>query len=426
MTYFEIKEQLREDIVSVLDLSREFTDDEIAQIIDEHILRMSKERYINGENKLKLKQELFNSIRRLDLLQELLDNPQITEVMVNGTEGIFYEQDGRIYPWNKTFESMEKLEDVIQQIVARANRHVNEAYPIVDARLDDGSRVNVVLKPVALNGPILTIRKFPKEPVTMEKLIGWGAISEEAAEFLRVMVCAGYNILVSGGTGSGKTTLLNALADYIPKDERIVTIEDSAELQIQGIDNLVRLEARACNCEGELAVTIRDLVKSSLRMRPTRIIVGEVRGPEVIDMLQAMNTGHDGSLTTAHANTPEDMLSRLETMVLMGMDIPLAAVRSQISSAVDIIIQLGRLRDKSRRMLQITEVVGYDNDSYVLNPLFDFVEEGNTTAAMVNETGNYGEVTNSDKVVGKLIRTVNPLKNRRKLRPAALSIKEEI
>ena len=301
MNYFEVKEQLRKDILGVLDLTREFTDEEIAQIIDEHILVMGRERYINGENKLKLKQELFNSIRRLDLLQELLDNPQITEVMVNGTGRIFYEQEGRIYPWNKSFESVEKLEDVIQQIVARANRHVNEASPIVDARLDDGSRVNVVLKPVALNGPIVTIRKFPKEPVTMDKLVQWGAVSPEAAEFLKTMVQAGYNILVSGGTGSGKTTLLNALAGYIPKDERIITIEDSAELQIQGIENLVRLEARVCNAEGDLAISIRDLVKSSLRMRPNRILVGEVRGPEVIDMLQAMNTGHDGSLTTVNA-----------------------------------------------------------------------------------------------------------------------------
>lgn len=426
MNYFEIKEQLRKDILGVLDVSREFTDEEIAQIIDEHILVMGRERYINGENKLKLKQELFNSIRRLDLLQELLDNPQITEVMVNGTGTIFYEQEGRIYPWNKSFESVEKLEDVIQQIVARANRHVNEASPIVDARLDDGSRVNVVLKPVALNGPIVTIRKFPKEPVTMDKLVQWGAVSPEAAEFLKTMVQAGYNILVSGGTGSGKTTLLNALAGYIPKDERIITIEDSAELQIQGIDNLVRLESRVCSTEGDLAITIRDLVKSSLRMRPNRILVGEVRGPEVIDMLQAMNTGHDGSLTTAHANTPEDMLSRLETMVLMGMEIPLAAVRNQIASAVDIIVQLGRLRDKSRRMLQITELVGCGTDGYMLNPLFDFVEEDSKPAAMVNETGCYGEGIDTGRVVGKLIRTVNPLKNQRKLRAAALDLREEI
>jgi len=315
-------------------------------------------------------------MRRLDVLQPLIDDKSITEIMINGPDSIFIERDGRVSKLNVKFESRRKLEDVIQTIVSRVNRTVNEASPIVDARLPDGSRVNVVLPPIALNGPVVTIRKFPEKPMTIEQLIKYGSITEEVAEVLERLVKAKYNIFICGGTGSGKTTFLNALSNFIPKDERIVTIEDSAELQITGVENIVRLETRNANTEGKGEITIRDLIRTSLRMRPERIIVGEVRGKEALDMLQAMNTGHDGSLSTGHANSTKDMLSRLETMVLSGAEMPLEAIRQQIASAIDIIIHLGRLRDKSRRTLEITEVVEYKNGQIVLNPLYEFVEEG--------------------------------------------------
>lgn len=412
--YQDMKQQLQELVHQRLDMSREMMDEEIGEVIDDVIMEKSRETYMSAVTKLTLRQELFNSIRRLDLLQELIDDKTVTEIMVNGVESVFYERDGYIYRWDKHFESREKLEDVIQQIVSRSNRQVNESVPIVDARLVDGSRVNVVLDPVALNGPILTIRKFPEEAITMDELIRWESISQEAADYLRVLVQAGYNIFVSGATSTGKTTFLNVLADYIPKSERIITIEDSAELQLHDISNLVRLEVRQADSEGISTVTLRDLIKTSLRMRPDRIIVGEVRGPEALDMLQANNTGHDGSLSTGHANSPEDMLSRLETMILMGTDMPLRAIRKQISSAIDIIVQLGRLRDHSRRVIEITEVLGCDQDEYVLNPIFQFHERED----ILCETSDYGDAL--QRVNGRLERTGYHLMNRRKLRAAAL------
>ena len=372
--YQLLKKKLQSELLETLETGGEWSDEEIMGQIDELIVSASRNVYLSGYKKLMMKQELFNSVRRLDLLQELVDDKDITEIMVNGAGDIFYEKNGHMRRWDKAFESNEKLEDVIQQIVAGANRQVNEASPIVDARLADGSRVNVVLKPVALNGPILTIRKFPEEPMSMTRLICQGALTEEAAAFLKKIVQAKYNIFISGGTGTGKTTMLNALMGYVPEDERVITIEDSAELQIHNITNLVKLEARNANADGEHQVSIRDLIKSAMRMRPDRIIVGEVRGVESVDMIQAMSSGHDGSISTGHSGSPEEMLSRLETMVLMGTDIPLMAIRKQIASAIDIIVQLERLRDKSRRVTEITEVVGYEDGEIRLNPLFIFKE----------------------------------------------------
>lgn len=366
----EVKSRVRER----LDLSRELTDDEVLELIDEEIISRSREAYVPLRDKLQLQRELFNSMRRLDLLQELIEDPEVTEVMVNGPENIFVERSGRLTRWDKSFSSREQLEDVVQQIVSFCNRSVSKASPIADARLADGSRVNIVLDPVALNGPVVTIRRFPEEPVRMAQLVEWGSISTEAVRFLRDVVRAGYNIFVSGGTGSGKTTVLNALSEFVPSTERIITIEDNAELQLDRVDNLVTLEARSANLEGEREITIRDLIKTSLRMRPDRIIVGEIRGAEAIDMLQAMNTGHDGSLSTGHANSPGDMLSRLETMVLMGMDLPLAAVRRQIVSGLDLIVHLGRLRDGSRKVLEIVELDGLKDGEYRLHTLFSFEE----------------------------------------------------
>ncbi len=369
-------EQLHARVLEELDLTREVEDEELTRIIH-HVLKEAGEReYMSLSDRTALGRDLFNAFRKLDLLQEFLEDEEITEIMINGTQNIFYEKDGRLYQSEKRFMSKEKLEDVIQQIAAGSNRLVNEASPIVDARLPDGGRVNVILAPVALNGPIVTIRKFPKEAVTMQQLIAWGSVSEEVAAILAVYVAAGYNIFISGGTGSGKTTFLNALSQYIPKDERIITIEDNAELKIQGIANLVSLEARNANSEGTGQVTIRELIKSALRMRPTRIIVGEVRSAEAIDMLQALNTGHDGSLSTGHANSPKDMLSRLETMVLMGMEMPLPAIRRQIASGIDLIVHLGRLRDKSRKVLEVTEILDYQNGEILLAPIFCFEETG--------------------------------------------------
>lgn len=373
---------------------------------------------MSAVTKLTLRQELFNAIRRLDLLQELIDDKTVTEIMVNGADAIFYERDGRIYTWDRHFESREKLEDVIQQIVSRSNRQVNESIPIVDARLKDGSRVNVVLDPVALNGPILTIRKFPEEAITMEDLIRWESISQEAAEYLKVLVKAGYNIFISGATSTGKTTFLNVLADYIPKTERVITIEDSAELQIHGIENLVRMEVRQADGDGVSNVTLRDLIRTSLRMRPDRIIVGEVRGEEALDMIQSMNTGHDGSLSTGHANSPQDMLSRLETMALFASDIPIQAIRKQIASSIDIIVQLERLRDRSRRVTAIAEVLDCTEDAYILNPIFEFHEQDN----LVMESSSYGDIP--ERVVGQLERTGYHLMHRRKLHAAALESAE--
>jgi len=366
---------MRKALMEELEDSIELTDEDILEKIDELLLGSGKEGYIPLKEKVRLRQELFDSVRKLDVLQELIDNPKVTEVMVNGYQTIYVEKDGQMNRWEKSFTSKEKLEDVIQQIAGQCNRVVNENKPIVDARLSNGSRVNVVVSPIALNGPILTIRRFPDEPITMERLIQFGSITQEGAKFLKRLVAAGYSILIGGGTSAGKTTFLNALSNYIPKDERIITIEDNAELQIQGVENLVRLEAKEANMEGNRAITIRDLIKTALRMRPNRIVVGEVRGEEAIDLLQAWNTGHDGSLGTAHANSAGDMISRMETMVLMGMSLPLSAIRRQIASGIDIMVHLGRMRDKKRRVLEIVEVIGFCNGEVVLSPLYSWDDE---------------------------------------------------
>ena len=379
MDEIEIRIQsLMEKRIKRIGEETEVRDDRVQDIIDELIMEEGREAYISLPQKQQVRIELFNSIRGLDILQELLDDDDVTEIMVNGTGGIFVERQGRISKWEKHFFSEEKLQELVQQIVAGCNRIVNESVPIADARLKDGARVNIVLAPVALNGPIITIRRFPNRPITMAQLIEWGAVTEEAVSFLKKLVKAGYNIFISGGTGSGKTTFLNALSDYIPKDERIITIEDNAELQIQGVENLVKMEARRANTEGAHEVSIRELIKSSLRMRPDRIIVGEVRGEEAIDMLQSLNTGHDGSLSTGHGNSPRDMLSRLETMVFMGMELPVSAVRRQIASGIDSLVHLGRLRDKSRKVLEIAEVSGYqyETEEILLRTLYEFRESG--------------------------------------------------
>lgn len=369
---------MRGKLMGQLDNLREIEDEEIYRKIDEIILEAGQESHIRLSKRNSLRNELFNSVRRLDILQDLIDDNSVTEIMVNGPDSVFIEREGRLMQWDRSFTSGSKLEDIVQQIVAKCNRIVNESTPIVDARLENGARVNIVMPPVALNGPVITIRRFPDKPITIDQLIRWGAVSAEAVEFLKKLVKSGYNIFISGGTGSGKTTFMNALSSFIPTDERIITIEDNAELQIQGVKNLVRMEARNANSEGGMAVTIRDLIKSSLRMRPDRILIGEVRGSEVIDLLQALNTGHDGSISTGHANSPEDMLLRLETMVLMGMELPLPAVRRQIASGIDVIVHLGRLRDKSRKVLEIIEILGYDNltQEITTEVLYEFEEEG--------------------------------------------------
>ncbi len=374
--YEQCRQTVEEGLRQKIDLSREVSDEEVREMIDEMVIHCSRQYALSLKDRQQLGREIFDAIRRMDILQELVEEEEVTEIMINGTQGIFIERKGRLFQWDKNFASKEKLEDVIQQIVAKCNRAVNEASPIVDARLENGARVNIVLAPVALNGPIVTIRRFPSHPIGMTDLLAYGSLTNEAARDLEKWVKAGYNIIISGGTGSGKTTFLNALSQYIPSTDRVITIEDSAELQIQGIPNLVRLETRDSKGEGTTAITIRDLIRSSLRMRPDRIIVGEVRGSEAIDMLQALNTGHDGSLSTGHANSATDMLMRLETMVLMGMELPLNAVRRQIASGVDIIVQLGRLRDKSRKVLEIVEITGYEDGEIVTRPLYQFLETG--------------------------------------------------
>ncbi|MBQ3524395.1 MAG: CpaF family protein [Clostridia bacterium] len=393
----EIKKYVSEN----LPLSK-IEDDELQEKVEEIVTQKLSNQYCSIDQKVSIVEQVYSSIRGFGLLDSIIKDDTITEVMINGPENVFIEQNGRLFKLDKQFESQRRLEDVIQRIVGLAGREVNQANPICDTRLPDGSRVNVVLPPIALCGPTLTIRKFSKTPMTIEKLIQYGSITQEIADKLEVLVKAKYNIFISGGTGSGKTTFLNALSNYIPKDERVITIEDSAELQITGIDNLVSLETRNANASGAGQITIRDLIKSSLRMRPERIVVGEVRGGEALDMLQAMNTGHDGSLSTGHANSTEDMLSRLETMVLQGAaGLPLEAIRQQIASAVDIIIHLSRLRDKSRRTMEITEVIGYEDGKIILNPLYIFEEDENSTL---------------EKVSGSLKRTTNKMQNDFKLR----------
>ena len=373
-------------------------DEELQEMIDAAVAGEAERSYLPLKSRLRLKKELFDSFRRLDILQELVDDPDITEIMVNGKDHIFIEKKGRLSRWDKAFDSAEQLEDLIQQIVSRVNRTVNLSSPIADARLEDGSRVHVVLAPVAVDGPVLTIRKFP-EPVTMDKLIRLGSISREAAVFLRTAVRAGYNIFVSGGTGSGKTTFLNALSEFIPEDERVITIEDSAELQIRHVPNLVRLETRVENRDGSREISMRDLIMASLRMRPDRILVGEVRGAEALEMLQAMNTGHDGSISTGHGNSPRDMVTRLETMVLMAADLPLAAVRNQIASALELMVHLGRMRDKSRKVLEIAEVIGCENGEVRLEPLFTFREKQARDRQWVEGSlEKVGELRNREKL----------------------------
>lgn len=403
---------LRPRVMELLQAQSYLSDGELREMIDQEIFAYSRGEYLPLEAREKLGRRLFDSFRRLDILQELVDDPEVTEIMVNGKDCIFLERKGVTERWDRRFETSEQLEDMIQQIVSRVNRMVNTASPIVDARLEDGSRVHIVLPPVALNGPIVTIRKFP-EPITIPRLIKLGAVTPEAVEFLGKLVASGYNIFISGGTNSGKSTFLNALSALIPPQERIITIEDSAELQIQQIENLVRLETRNANSEGEGAVTMRDLLKAALRMNPDRIIVGEVRGGEALEMLQVMNTGHDGSMSTGHGNNPADMLSRLETMVLTAAEIPLPAVRSQISSAIDILIHLGRLRDRSRRVLMIAEIGGVENGEISVNPLFQFQEkEGGRTG----RPGHFGE-----RVEGTL-RRVGILRNTEKLAAAGYPV----
>lgn len=365
-----------------LDLSRELEDEEIWELIYRVIAEESENRYLSLQYREALAREIFASVRKLDILQELIEDEEITEIMINGPDKIFIEKKGHIYKSDKKFQNAEKLEDVIQQIVAGCNRVVNERSPIADARLSNGSRVNVVLKPLALNGSTVTIRRFPETAITMEDYISFGSITEEAASFLKIAVKCGYNIFISGGTGSGKTTLLNILSGYIPKDSRVITIEDSAELQIKGVENLVSLETRSATGEGCEEISLRDLIRTALRMRPDRIIVGEVRGAEAFDMLQAFNTGHDGSLSTGHANSAADMLMRLEMMVLMAKELPLSAIRRQIASGIDILIHLGRMRDKSRKVMEIWEVKGMDGEEIALNPLF-ILEGDKRTASLV-------------------------------------------
>lgn len=401
--------EIKRYVTGNLPLSQ-ISDEELQERVEEIVAQKIGGMYCSIDQRVSIVEQVYSSIRGFGLLDTIIKDDTITEVMINGPENVFIEQNGRLFKLDKQFESQRRLEDVIQRIVGLAGREVNQANPICDTRLPDGSRVNVVLPPIALCGPTLTIRKFSKTPMTIEKLISYGSITQEIADKLELLVKAKYNIFISGGTGSGKTTFLNALSNYIPKDERVITIEDSAELQITGVENLVSLETRNANASGAGQITIRDLIKSSLRMRPERIVVGEVRGGEALDMLQAMNTGHDGSLSTGHANSTEDMLSRLETMVLQGAEgLPLEAIRQQIASAVDIIIHLSRLRDKSRKTMEICEVVGYEDGKIVLNPLYKFEEDENSTM---------------EKVSGSLKRTKNKMQNDFKLRLSG--IKTEI
>lgn len=398
---------IRKYVTEYLPLSQ-MSDEELEEKIEEIVADKTSSMYFPIEEKLDVVQKVYSSIRGLGLLDTIMNDENITEVMINGPDNVFIEKSGRLIKLDQHFESQRRLEDIIQRIVGQAGREVNQANPICDTRLQDGSRVNVVLPPIALCGPTMTIRKFSKDPMTIEKLIEYGSITKEIADILEKLVRAKYNIFVCGGTGSGKTTFLNALSNYIPHDERIITIEDSAELQIKGVDNLVSLETRNANASGAGEITIRDLIKSSLRMRPERIVVGEVRGGEALDMLQAMNTGHDGSLSTGHGNSTHDMLSRLETMVLQGAEgLPLEAIRQQIGSALDIMIHLSRLRDKSRKTMEITEVLGYEDGEIKLNPLFVFEEDKNSTM---------------EKVSGSLVRTKNKMQNTLKLQLAGIKL----
>lgn len=396
---------VRDQVRSELDMSASISNSELMVRIEEMVWRRRELMELTATEKRRLVRRVYDSFRGLDVLQPLVDNPRITEIMINSHEDIFIEQDGEVQKLPVQFESQNRLEDIIQSIVGTVNRVVNESTPIVDARLKDGSRVNIVLPPIALKGPTMTIRKFPESPMTMDDLVRREALTEEAAEQLRILVKGKYNIFIGGGTGSGKTTFLNALSQYIPPDERVITIEDSAELKIVTVPNLVSLETRNANTEGRGEIAIRDLIRSSLRMRPNRIVVGEVRGSEALDMLQAMNTGHDGSLSTGHANSTQDMISRLETMVLSGADLPISVVRQQISSAIDIFVHLSRLRDRSRRVTEISEVIGMQDGEVLLNRLYRFRETG--------ESGG--------RVIGRLEPCGNPLQSVDKLHMAGIT-----
>ena len=403
----ELGLRIRDVVLSEIDLSKELSDEEICDLIGMAVSKEAREIPMTLRQRADLERIIFNSLRKLDILQELVDDKAVTEIMVNGPNEIFYEKAGRIYEFNGHFSSEEKLEDVIQQIVGRHNRVVNQASPIVDTRLSDGSRVNIVLNPISIGGSAVSIRKFPEHPMSMEKLIDIESISPEAAGVLQILTQAKYNIFISGGTGSGKTTFLNALSQYIPDDERIITIEDSAELQLVGAKNIVRLETRNSNTDGVTPITIRDLIRTALRMRPDRIIVGECRGAEALDMLQAMNTGHDGSLSTGHANSPADAISRIEVMTLMGAEeMPLKAIRQQVASGIDIIVQLGRLRDKSRRVLEISEIDSFTDGEIMLNSFYHFEE------SWVDDDG---------RILGQLVKT-GTLRHTQKLCAAGLKI----
>ena len=398
----EIKKEVQRELEGRLDID----DNEVLKLIDDKIRLKNKQVSLLLSDKLSIRKDVFNAMRRLDVLQELIDDGAVTEIMVNGMHSIFIEKGGALYDTGRKFDSKERLSDIIQQIVAGANRTVNAASPIVDARLKDGSRVNVVLDPIAVNGPILTIRRFPKVPIDADKLVAMGSVSREVIDFLDKLVRAKYNILISGGTGAGKTTFLNVMSGYIPGSERIITIEDSAELIIQGISNLVSLEARNANVEGCNAITIRDLIKTALRMRPDRIIVGEVRGNESIDMLQAMNVGQDGSMSTIHANSSADALSRLETMMMLHTEIPISALRRQMASGIDIIIHLSRLRDKSRRLMEVREITGFENGEIISSPIYQFVEEGEANGKVLGSLKKVNDLVHRDKLLRAGIREV--------------------
>lgn len=404
-----IDERIVKDIIQklreTLDLMHSIPNEELLEYVETAVFEAAQTNHMNSEEIKWLVERTYHAFRGYDVLQPLIDDKSITEIMVNNHKEIFIERDGEVSKVNIQFESQQKLEDIIQAIVSKVNRVVNESSPIVDARLQDGSRVNVVLPPLALKGPVMTIRKFPERPLMIEDLIEKRAITEEAANFLKDLVAAKYNVFIGGGTGSGKTTFLNVLSNFIPKQERIITIEDSAELQIMNVPNIVSLETRNANTEGKGQISIRDLIRTSLRMRPNRIIVGEVRGAEALDMLQAMNTGHDGSLSTGHANSTKDMLSRLETMVLSGANLPIQVIRQQINSAIDIMVHLSRLRDNSRKVVSISELVGIEDGEIILNPLYEFVEEGES------ETG---------AILGRLLPTGNQLQSVSKLKQAGI------
>lgn len=394
-----VKKEMQEQLTEQLDYNKQLTDEEIVSVIENAIMEKGKAQYLSLEDKQTLKAELFHVFRGLDILSCLLEDEDISEIMINGSSRIFIEKHGRLYSVKEEFSSEERLQNVIQQIVSDCNRMVNETVPIVDARLKDGSRVNVVLPPVALDGAVMTIRKFPKEFFTMERLMSMGSVTKEAADFLRILVQAKYNIFISGGTGSGKTTLLNVLSNYIPPEERVITIEDSAELQLHGIPNLVRLETRNANVEGENAITMSQLIKTALRMRPDRIIIGEVRDAAAMDMTNSMLTGHDGSISTGHGNSAKEMLLRLETMILMGYDMPVLAIRQQLAAAIDVIVHIGRLRDNSRRILEICEVLGVENGEIQTSPLYQFREYGEKDGSVIGMLEPVGTLLQTRKMI---------------------------